>query len=404
MPGTVHIIGAGVSGLAAAVRLASSGRTVAVHEATSQAGGRCRSYHDPALDMTIDNGNHLVLSGNRAVLDYLDAIGTRDQLVGPETARFPFIDLKTGVRWTLRANDGRMPWWIFDPGRRVPRTSAVDYLSLLRLLRAGPNAAIGDVMKCSGVLYERLVGPLLLAALNTEPPLGSAALAAAVIRETLAAGGRSYRPLIARDGLSAALIDPALRFIERSGGTIAFGHRLHALTYKPDRVMALDFGEEPVPLAADDAVVLAVPPVVAASVVPRPADADSVPRHRQRPFPHRAAGRRRGYHRRHQRHGRMAFRLSRPPLGHYQLRRSVARRSARGTRRAGLGRGCDDHGHCGSAAAMADRAGTAGDVCRLAGGECQTSGRRDPLEQPVSRRRLDGDRPAGNDRGCDPLR
>jgi hydroxysqualene dehydroxylase len=268
MPGTIHIIGAGVSGLAAAVRLASSGRTVAVHEATSQAGGRCRSYHDPALDMMIDNGNHLVLSGNRAVLDYLEAIGTRDQLVGPATARFPFIDLKTGMRWTLRANDGRVPWWIFDPGRRVPRTSAADYLSLLPLLRAGPNAAIGDVMKCSGVLYEKLVGPLLLAALNTEPPSGSAALAAAVIRETLAAGGRSYRPLIARDGLSAALIDPALRFIERKGGTISFGHRLRALTYDSGRVMALDFGEESVPLADDDAVVLAVPPVVAASVVP----------------------------------------------------------------------------------------------------------------------------------------
>ena len=46
MPRTVHIIGAGLAGLAAAVRLARRGERVIVHEATGQAGGRCRSYHD----------------------------------------------------------------------------------------------------------------------------------------------------------------------------------------------------------------------------------------------------------------------------------------------------------------------------------------------------------------------
>ncbi len=68
--GTVHIIGAGLAGLAAAVRLADSGRKIVVHEATNQPGGRCRSYYDQQTGMVIDNGTHLVLSGNRAVLDY----------------------------------------------------------------------------------------------------------------------------------------------------------------------------------------------------------------------------------------------------------------------------------------------------------------------------------------------
>ena len=42
-----------------------------MHEATAFAGGRCRSYHDAAVGMTIDNGNHLLLSGNHAALAYL---------------------------------------------------------------------------------------------------------------------------------------------------------------------------------------------------------------------------------------------------------------------------------------------------------------------------------------------
>ncbi len=65
MQKTVHIIGAGISGLSAAVRLANANFKVHVHEATQQAGGRCRSYFDAATNLTIDNGNHLLLSGNR---------------------------------------------------------------------------------------------------------------------------------------------------------------------------------------------------------------------------------------------------------------------------------------------------------------------------------------------------
>ena len=93
MPKTAHIIGAGLSGLSAAVRLASNGWQIHVHEATQNAGGRCRSYFDSATDLTIDNGNHLVLSGNRHALAYARSIGTEAGLVGPEGAQFHFIDL-----------------------------------------------------------------------------------------------------------------------------------------------------------------------------------------------------------------------------------------------------------------------------------------------------------------------
>jgi squalene-associated FAD-dependent desaturase len=141
-------------------------------------------------------------------------------------------------------------------------------LSVLRLLRAAPGATIGEVLDCKGPLYDRLLGPLLLAALNTEPPASSASLAAAVIRETLAAGGRSYRPLFARDGLSAAFVEPALRFVEANGGTVVFGQRLRAFVFGPEHVTALDFADVSTPLQPGDAVVLAVPPVVAASLVP----------------------------------------------------------------------------------------------------------------------------------------
>ena len=268
MARSVHIIGGGLAGLAAGVQLTSAGTKVRIHEATNQAGGRCRSYHDPLLGIMIDNGNHLVLSGNHATLAYLRKIGSENRLASPSETAFPFIDLATHERWTLRPNDGVIPWWIFEPRRRVPNTKAWKYIALSRLLWAKAETKIEDIYDCSGPLYERLIRPLLLAALNTEPREASAKLASAIIRETLAAGGRACRPLIAADGLSSTFILPAIKYIEKATGTIAFGNRLNGLIFEGERVTALDFGEEIVRLEQHDAIVLAVPPMVAAALLP----------------------------------------------------------------------------------------------------------------------------------------
>src|SRR5690349_25173679 len=110
-----YVIGAGLAGLSAATILAARGVPVTLIEAAGQAGGRCRSYFDSAIGSVIDNGNHLVLSGNRAVYDYQRRIGAEGSLVGPPRAEFSFMDLKTGTRWMLRPNEGSLPYWVTRP-------------------------------------------------------------------------------------------------------------------------------------------------------------------------------------------------------------------------------------------------------------------------------------------------
>src|SRR3954453_3164524 len=148
MQKNAHIIGAGVSGLSAAVRLANAGYRVHVHEATQQAGGRCRSYFDAATNLVIDNGNHLLLSGNRHALAYARSIGTEAGLVGPSSAQFPFVDQRTGRRWELDLGDARLPLWVFDNKRRVPDTALSDYLALSPLIWASPQKRVGDAITC----------------------------------------------------------------------------------------------------------------------------------------------------------------------------------------------------------------------------------------------------------------
>jgi hydroxysqualene dehydroxylase len=263
-----HIIGAGVAGLSTAVHLLKRGAKITLHESAGHAGGRCRSFDDVALGCRIDNGNHLLLSGNEAALEYLTLIGAKDGLVGPDKAAFPFLDLQTGERWTVEMGTGPVPWWIFSAARRVPGSRPADYWRALRLAWAGDDATVAECLGADNILFKRFWEPLAVAVLNTAAEEGAASLLWPVIRETFGRGAAACRPLITRVGLSESFIDPALRFLgARRAGFVA-NHRLRALRLENDRVTALAFDGDEVALAGGDTVVLAVPPRIAAELVP----------------------------------------------------------------------------------------------------------------------------------------
>jgi squalene-associated FAD-dependent desaturase len=263
----VHVIGAGLSGLSAALSLTANGRAVTVHEAGPAAGGRCRSYHDKELGLRIDNGNHLLLSGNGAARAYIAEIGAEDAFRILDRAIFPFMDLKTGDRWALRPNRGRIPWWIFSASRRVPETRLSDYLGLARIARIRDNTTVADSMR-RGRLYWRLLEPVAVAALNTSCQEGLAKLMAAVMRETLMRGGQACRAMLPKQGLSEGLVDPAVATLQARGAEVRCNRRIAGLAIEGGRVTGLRGPDGPIPVGPDDAVVLAVPPWVAADLLP----------------------------------------------------------------------------------------------------------------------------------------
>ncbi len=154
--------------------------------------------------------------------------------------------------------------------------------------------------------------PLLLAALNIEPSAGSAALAGAVIRETIATGGQACRPLIARDwfghraGRARARIParaqqpgaagpsaPSPAYRRHAGRVARFRRRHHC----PCGRRRGDPGRSPLHGFGTD---------------PGPRNADRIPRHRQRAFPHRAGAVPAAHPRAGQQHHRVGIRLPRP--------------------------------------------------------------------------------------------
>ena len=263
----VHIIGAGLAGLAAAVRLRHLGANLTLYEAAPRAGGRCRSYHDPHLDCVIDNGNHLLMSGNAAVMSYLAEIGAADRLTGPEDAAFAFVDAGTKARWTVRPGKGIIPWWILDRNRRVPNTTVTDYLSALTLLCAGGRDTVADCIGTTGALYRNFWEPLTVGAINTAPTEADARLMRPVLLETFLRGADACKPRVARASLANALIDPALAALAAAGVDVHFGTRVRELVLGDSQVSDINTDSAAIPVDVQDMVILAVPPWIAQTLV-----------------------------------------------------------------------------------------------------------------------------------------
>jgi squalene-associated FAD-dependent desaturase len=267
MSGRIHIIGGGLSGLAAAVDAAGAGRQVSIYEGSGQWGGRCRSYDDAQLGCRIDNGNHLVLHANYATRGFLTRIGGLDAMTIPAEPRVDFIDLETQEKWSIRPSPGLFPSWIFDPRRRVAGTSALDYLSALRLLPIG-RRPIARRMNTNSLLFKRLWAPLFIAVLNTPLAEADAAPMWRVLLEIFGRGGRAMTPMVPVQGLSESFIDPALNYLDAHGATVHLNHRLRGLVMAGGRVTALDFANQRIEIGAKDSVILALPASVACEILP----------------------------------------------------------------------------------------------------------------------------------------
>ncbi|MGQ0676834.1 MAG: hydroxysqualene dehydroxylase HpnE, partial [Rhodospirillales bacterium] len=238
-----------------------------LYEQADHAGGRCRYYRDAVLDRRIDNGNHLLLSANRAALEFLGAVGAAGSMASPSRAAFPFVDLATGGRWQATFRDGPLLGRLPLPPRGIPGATLGQFLGAWKLRSAGAEATVAGAFDTSAPLYMRFWRPLSVAALNTECEAAAARLLWPVVAETVLRGGRFCRPMVARDGLSDSFIDPAVAWLSARGAEFRHGWRLNGFASDGPRVTALDFARAGT-VTVDGPVVLALPPASAMRAVP----------------------------------------------------------------------------------------------------------------------------------------
>jgi len=182
-----------------------------------------------------------------------------------ERAEIPFAEPASGREWLLRPNRGPIPFSLLFKSRRVPETTLSDLIrDLKKLALADSKNSIFETLTPSTPLFKRLWEPLTLGILNTPAETASAQLFWAALKRTLLKGEQSCRPYLPHSGLSASLIEPAIDKI----GQVAFNKRLKTLEYTDGKIKAFVFNDETVKLASNDAVVLALPPEAAQSLLP----------------------------------------------------------------------------------------------------------------------------------------
>ena len=185
-----------------------------------------------------------------------------------------------------------MPWWLLFANRRPPGVGAADYPRRAQAAAAGKgDPKIADVMACSGPLYDRLLGPFFLAALNSDPDhrLGRARRPRPCARPWCAAGAPAIRSS-PRTACRAPSSIPALKLLRRGGAQVRFERRLRGLAFAENRASPRSSSSTiRSRLSAQDMVVLATPAQIADDARAGPLSAADLQRHSQRAFQRRPA-------------------------------------------------------------------------------------------------------------------
>jgi len=289
----VVVVGGGLSGLAAAVRLTSRHIPVLLLEQRPYAGGRAYSFVDDATGTVIDNGQHVLIAGYAHTLAFLATVGTRGLLAvqaSPEllfhhpvrgfcTFRLPRFPSPFHLAAGILATD------LFSPGDKMRMARAG--LALMRGegggsgdagnsgngppgggSNKGKGAPGGDAAALtvdewldahgqSAETKRSFWEPLAVAIMNEHIGAASASVFIHAVRTAFLGDPLGAALAVPTVGLSELFAEPARTFVEAHAGSVRTGADVTEVVLEGGRAAALRVREgEPVPCSA---LVLAVP-------------------------------------------------------------------------------------------------------------------------------------------------
>ena len=272
------VIGGGLAGCAAAVRLSSSGFRVTLLDRHPRLGGKVSSFPWPGLAGKgpggwVDNGQHVATKACTALRGFLEQIGASAGIRWQERLRIPFVSpggkLTLLERWDLPAPLHLLPGLLsFD---LLPLGDRLGLRSVLRgcageVPDAGSFRAWLEARGQGPAAIRRFWDPLMYAVCNAGSEAVGASSGAWVVRE-----GLLSRPDALDLGLpllpQSEWVEPGVSaFLSSRGGEVRTGKGVESLLLREGRCAGalLRGGEE----IRADAVVLAIPWEAAAALVP----------------------------------------------------------------------------------------------------------------------------------------
>jgi zeta-carotene desaturase len=272
------IVGGGISGLAAAVRISSKKLPVLLLEQKRVLGGRAFSLREPVTGDSIDNGQHLLIAGYRRTLRLLETIGS-DHLLSIQPR--PEILFHHPVRGFNALRLPRLP----SPFHLVAGLLSCGLFEARdrwRILRAGmvdpgrhgsremmAGMTVSEWLDAAGQSYEARRSfwePLAVSIMNETSDVASAEAFGQAVREALLGHWKNASLAFPKVGLSDLFASPAADYIRKMGGEVRCSADVVELTASDSGITSLrtkDGGRiEP------GAVILAVPPPKAVALLP----------------------------------------------------------------------------------------------------------------------------------------
>jgi len=229
----VVIIGGGLGGLSAAVRLASNKCSVTLLEQSPKLGGRCYSYVDEKTRDVVDNGQHVLLGAYHDVLRYLEIIGTRQFLKHETSLKLPFHHPEKGFadfRFSSLPKPfdvviGMLKFRLFSFG---DRRRMMNVGRFLRKWNADVEHSLANLtvdqwlknLNQSDEVCRCFWNPIAISVMNDLPEHSSALLFARALRAAFFGTQSDSAIFIPTIGQTELYLDKAVEFIQKRNGNI----------------------------------------------------------------------------------------------------------------------------------------------------------------------------------------
>jgi len=245
-PPRLVVIGGGLAGIAAALRLAEAGERPLLIETRRKLGGRATSFVDPRNDLELDNCQHVVLGCCTNLLDLYERLGVLE-----------LIEWHEQLHWTAGKGviDTVKPGWLPAPFHLAGSFRRLKFLdksdrraierAMWRMIRMGGKGRRGwfgrpfssfleECHQPNGAV-ERFWNVVIVSACNLDVARVDAGYAIQVFQEGFLANRFGYAMGLPTVPLRR-LYDPAVDIIEREGGDVVEGISAKSISYDGKRV------------------------------------------------------------------------------------------------------------------------------------------------------------------------